>query len=84
MKVYNSNCPLCELTHLTKWYHITPDFIIMDCKTCHIPMYVWRNHEFPNDKEVLIMLEDAKTRFPNRKVDMKRRRIHDHWHMHLR
>lgn len=80
----DKDCLLCNLKHETCWYAETEKLIICKCKTCGVPMYVWKEHTFPNQTEISLMIADAGVRFPGRLLDLTRRSIQDHWHMHVR
>jgi hypothetical protein len=78
------SCELCNLEHLTLWYFEEDDFIVCDCKTCKVPVYIWREHSFPSELEVKMMKQHAKEHFPDYTIDMKRRKIPNHFHFHCR
>ena len=78
------NCPLCKLEKLTEWFFECKTFVVIECCTCHVPMYVWRSHIFPSWNQIEAMISDAKSRFPEWRIDFRRRKISDHYHFHLR
>ena len=79
------DCELCKLEKLTKWYYEDKSFVIIDCKTCHVPMVVLRRHgDHPTATELKKIFSVVRRKFPNRKWDFTNRKIHDHWHFHLR
>lgn len=80
----NESCLLCNPEKLTRWYFEEDKFIVMDCKACRVPMYVWREHLLPTQEEVSMMVKHAKMHFPNRRLDFRRRAIQNHFHFHCR
>ena len=82
--MFKDGCPLCEMHAKTHWYYDGPDFLICDCLTCKVPMYVWKDHNFPTQEQLSEMVTDARSRFPDRQIDMRRRQIPDHFHFHMR
>jgi hypothetical protein len=77
-------CPLCNLKKITKWYYESPTYVICDCVSCRVPMYVWRDHKFPSGDQVTEMVDDAKERFPGYRLDFRRRMVPAHYHFHVR
>lgn len=78
-------CPLCNLEKKSHWYFECKSFIVCECIICKVPMYVWRKHEFvPTVQEQRKMYKDARKRFPDRKIDLARRKIPEHFHFHMR
>ena len=77
-------CLLCKLDKLTYWHYETDDFVICDCKTCRVPMLVWREHDFPSSEKQLELIKFAQQMFPNKKFDGVRKAIKDHYHFHMR
>jgi hypothetical protein len=77
-------CELCFLSKITHWYFETDDFVVCDCKLCKVPMYVWKKHNFPTEKQRQEMLSHAFENFPNYRIDGKRRKIPEHFHFHCR
>ena len=41
-----SECELCKLDRRTRWYAELPRFVVLDCETCGMPMWVQRRHGF--------------------------------------
>ena len=78
------NCQLCNLKKITNWHFENDDFVVLDCKTCDVPMYVWRDHEFPSKMDVLLMINHSQKYFTDRKIDFRRRKIPNHYHFHMR
>jgi len=78
------DCLLCILEKKTKIYYENKLYTILDCATCNVPMYVWKSHEFPTVKQRIEMYSDANKRFPDRKLDLVRRQIPEHFHFHMR
>jgi len=88
-RLTSSNCQLCELTQLTKWYYLDDLCVVLLCKTCHVPMVVFRPHRPPSTKEsnhcVAHLKAAACKVFGQRfKIDYKRRACPQHWHCHAR
>lgn len=87
-----SECPLCKLEKLTEWYYEDPDgrFVILDCKTCGVPMAVLREHTMDVDVDLRFeMCEQlAKVAFQKYQFDWflsaVPRSIPDHFHAHVR
>jgi len=77
-------CPLCNLKKKTHWYFENDKYIICDCLTCKVPMYVWKSHEFPTIQQRIKMYSDAQRRFPNRELSLLRRTVPGHFHFHMR
>jgi len=78
-------CPLCDLEKKTHWYHENESFVVCECLSCEVPMYVWKSHVLvPTVVEQRTMYDDAKKRFPDRKIDLVRRGVPDHFHFHCR
>lgn len=77
-------CPLCILEHKTKVFYENDLFIVLDCLTCKVPMYVWKKHKFPTTKQKISMYSDAQQRFPDRKLSLIRRNLPKHFHFHCR
>jgi len=78
------NCPLCNLEKKTHWYFENDKYIICECLTCKVPMYVWKDHDsFPTTDERIEMYSDANRRFPGRNLRLLRRKIPQHFHFHV-
>ena len=84
------NCELCKLSQnpdkelITKLHYIDNKIIICDCKSCKIPMLVWRKHTMTLGQEDLeYILEVLKKEFPDYEVRMNQRKIKNHLHWHL-
>jgi len=77
-------CPLCEPIKKTNWHFYGPDYIIMDCETCNVPMVVFRSHEEPPDHVMLRAIRHAVKMFPDREPDFDRRTYPGHPHFHMR
>ena len=85
------NCALCDLKETSKIYKDTSEFIIIECKDCHVPMVVWKDHTMKIAKNQWLMMIDelivvGKKVFgmTNFRIDMKQRKIPDHLHWHAR
>ncbi len=80
----DKDCELCELKKVTPWHYETENWVIIDCKVCKVPMYVYRSHgDIPGAIE-REMLKDAKKRFHERRIDKRKRKIFGHYHFHCR
>lgn len=84
-----SECELCGLERLTKWYYEDEDFIICDCLTCGVPMVVAREHtvepEFLKGEGCEEILKEICESLVGRKVRFRKsqRKVKGHWHWHL-
>ena len=77
-------CPLCNLEKKTRWYFENDKYVICNCLTCKVPMYVWKDHDiFPTTEERIQMYSDAQKRFPGKKLRLLRRKIPQHFHFHV-
>lgn len=90
-------CPLCDIflepekNIKTKLYYpdidkvSKSDFIIIECKTCHIPMVVVRDHVTEISKSLWgRILYRTKKEFGYKiKLRCKPRTIKDHYHCHV-
>jgi len=91
-------CPLCEIflnpekNVYTKLYYPekiedikTSEFVIVDCKTCKIPMIVFKDHVTSIQRESWgRLLYICKKYFGNSiKIKNKPRTIKDHFHCHI-
>ena len=86
-------CELCNLKKKTKWYYEDEYFIVCDCETCKVPMIVLKTHSTSLLMEELIdlmwiMSKHLNGIFINKvlegRLDQKRRKVLDHWHIHIR
>lgn len=85
MIVTKVDCPLCNLKKKTHWYYENELFIICDCLSCKVPMYVWKDHDnFPTVQQRIMMYTDANQRFSGRSISLLRRSIKNHFHFHCR
>lgn len=78
-------CELCELKKITKWYYENDDFVILNCKTCGIPMVVTRKHIMEVGEKLMrdIELKVREIFGDNFKFRKNQRKIKDHWHWHI-
>jgi len=91
-------CPLCDIflhpdtSIITKLHYpesidliSSSDFVVVDCKTCRIPMVVVRDHVTQVSKEIWgKMLYRCKLLFGrNARLRCKPRKIFDHHHCHI-
>jgi hypothetical protein len=84
----NKDCDLCLAEKITERYHEGDTFWVADCKTCGVPMAVYKWHMVRlsvSDFDLLCdILKIYFPEHPREKYDFKRRSIPDHFHMHLR
>lgn len=82
-------CLLCTLERRTHWYTETPQWIILQCDTCAVPMAVWREHTeaIPEAEKAAMLAElarvaDIELGAGRWWLDSIRRLIpkHPHWH----
>lgn len=83
------SCELCEAAPITRRYHEDGICWIADCKSCGVPVVVYREHGvMPPARHLKHMVGLLKLcGRPSRSghyVDFKRRTIPQHWHAHLR
>jgi hypothetical protein len=84
-------CDLCLLKIRTNVYLENEYFIILDCKSCHVPMAVWKEHIMsipePDEQVMEAFLIETANRFYEGKryfIDKNQREILDHMHWHAR
>ena len=87
-------CELCKLVKdrivVTVKYYEDANFVMVDCKTCHVPMLVSKQHKADIDSVDAAMAHHLFYKHAKRVdmskwyVDYKIRTIKDHWHCHLR
>ena len=87
-------CELCRLTQerkiITKKYYEDARFMMVDCKTCHTPMLVAKQHTAEVEESDGVMAYHLFYKHAGRVdiskwyVDYEMRTIPDHWHAHLR
>ena len=91
-------CPLCNIFKdpkqyiKTKLYYPTveeleknPDFVILDCETCKVPMVVIGEHTTSIGREQWgrVLYQCRRLFGKSMRLRLKRRSIKDHWHAHL-
>jgi len=78
-------CELCNLKLETKLYYIDDSCTILDCKTCHVPMVVLKNHTMLLSLGDLIHIVKCITEVFGGFVSLRmdQRKIMDHWHAHI-
>lgn len=78
-------CELRDLERKTKIYYEDPSFIIIDCKSCKIPMIILRRHSMIlSISELSNIIEVVRKKFgKNVELRMNQRKIPDHWHVHI-
>ena len=87
-------CELCKLVKerniITTKYYEDAQFIMVDCKTCHTPMLVFKEHVANIDEASRAIAYHLFYKHAKRMdmsqwyVDYKMRAIKIHWHCHLR
>ena len=79
------NCPLCRFELLTKKYHEDDTVIVVDCKQCHVPMFVLKRHaRWPLLAELKHVQNLFDKLFPDKMWDDEMKSIPDHYHVHAR
>jgi len=84
-----SPCALCriygsEREISTKLYYEDKTCIVVDCKTCHTPMFVLKRHAtVPTHEDRLHMVTLADKLFPKSYKRFTMRLIKDHFHFHV-
>lgn len=84
------NCELCNILNniCTKVYKkcldIDDPFIIVNCKTCKVPMVVFINHKEPKINAFKYSISVVREMFPNKKIDLTRKKTCRHPHFHIR
>jgi len=85
------DCLLCTLEQRTDWYMETPQWVILQCDTCGVPMAVWRQHteEIPPAEKrdmlaALAQVADRELGEGRWRLDGVRRMIPEHPHWHAR
>jgi len=80
-------CELCTLEKLTPWHYEDGLIVICDCRTCGIPMLVFRAHGPRTEEEHLEARIKIIELYGKRliKIRTKGRKVvnHDHWHIYL-
>jgi len=82
-----NDCPLCKREEITRKYCENNKVWVVDCKTCGVPMIVWKEHKpTVTDEEKAYMVKMANILFDMRdkKIDDRMRSLPDHYHMHIR
>ena len=85
-----SMCKLCNLAKRTKWHYATPDYMIIECETCDVPMAVARKHGEVSE-HLKITMEHNLLMVANRefgkgtcRIDTNMKTCKDHYHIHAR
>jgi hypothetical protein len=80
-----SRCELCNLTKRTNWYYENEKWIICDCKTCHRPMILYKEHTmFIELLDWVTILAKVLELFGNKvTLRFKQRKIRNHFHIHI-
>jgi hypothetical protein len=84
-------CLLCTLEEHTQWYTETPQWVILQCDSCGVPMAVWREHTeaIPETAKAAMLAELARVAdialgAERWRLDSVRRMIPEHPHWHAR
>jgi len=84
-------CDLCLLKIRTNVYLENEYFIILDCKSCHVPMVVWKDHTMdvpkPDEQVMEAFLIECGSQFYDNElfiIDKSQHQIFDHLHWHAR
>jgi hypothetical protein len=84
-------CLLCTLEERTQWYTETPQWVVLQCDTCGVPMAVWRQHTeaIPETEKSAMLAElarvaDLELGAGRWWLDSVRRMIPEHPHWHAR
>ena len=87
-------CDLCLLKRRTNVYLENEYFIILDCKSCLVPMIVWKEHTMDVPDPDKQMMEAFLTEVANQFyeswdgkgyfIDKNQRAVLDHLHWHAR
>ena len=79
-------CRLCSgLDRVTRVWYEDPVCVIVDCKSCRVPMVVLKRHvEVATCRESAHMIRVTKKLFPGGRIDFKKRSIPGHDHFHVR
>ena len=81
------SCSLCQRQVVTKFYYEDDKIWIVNCKSCQIPMIVWKEHkEKVNEEGYSYMMVKIKELFGEvgYVVDDRMKAVKDHYHIHLR
>jgi hypothetical protein len=85
------SCELCRLERTTDWYIETPDYVVIACDQCDLPMVVLRKHtmevEASLKHQMQSALESVAEQYFKGKawhIDTKQRTIYTHMHWHAR
>lgn len=78
------NCPLCNLEMKTRWWYEDELWILCECLTCKVPMFVFKKHEQPTEQQVARAVLMAMARYPGKIVDHRMRAVPNHYHFHVR
>lgn len=82
-------CDLCKLiqrkAHTEKIFHEDVVCVVVNCRTCHVPMVVLKRHaRGPLCTELDHMLQVVKDLKLKGNIDFKQGTIKDHYHFHIR
>jgi len=83
-------CELCKLEKVKKWHHVTPEYMIVECPICEVPMVVLREHSMTPQRDVIESMEHNLMKLANKEYGVGRCRINraqlhskDHLHFHV-
>jgi len=85
---YTEHCSLCHINphnNETKIYHVDTDFIVLECRTYHIPMIVYRYHTMTLPIDTMLDLHRiiAVMFGPDTRLRMSQRVVKHHWYAHI-
>jgi len=78
-------CDLCEAKKITKWYYESDLMWIADCKSCGIPMCVYKVHtQHVPIMDMDLMVTRVCKIFGNKvKLRFQAKKILNHFHFHI-
>jgi hypothetical protein len=79
-----SDCPLCVRESITQFFYEDQFIWVVMCKTCKVPMLVWKEHKYYLEpKELTYVWLMMKKLFNTIEIDTNMRQISTHWHAHI-
>jgi len=81
-------CELCNLKKETKYYHATPEYMIVECDKCDTPMVVLREHLKTAPRNTIESMEHNLLKLAARQYGLgrcrvNRNQIHSNGHLHF-
>lgn len=88
MSESDDHCDLCVLERCTRWYWESKYFVVLDCRTCGVPMVVLKRHSLDLTEDEQVELDSIAQEMPDLQMGNftfrgTMRKIPDHWHQHL-